>query len=246
MPSDYVIALNATVYYATIHIGQPLNTPVFRIRAFVNSTADISGPRISLSQTGQINKLFEFEGVTDDSNSITIPKETFVSVGGASVFDTSINLVQHPDTEFADSGYPVTLSMDISFVALQSNSIGIQVTAQGKGSIQGTDKYIPEYLTFSQFIILQIHVQSCRVSVDLVLLVLVDSTLVTVSLDSQEPTVMRILMTVLVVNVSTVLVWILLETTLVNVSLDLLVPSVTRKSMSVTLQTATMEHALIS
>ena len=45
-----------------------------------------------------------------------------------------------------------------------------------------------------------------RVSVGLVQLGLEPTTLVSVSLDSQEPTVLRTLMTVLVVNVSTVLV----------------------------------------
>ena len=118
MSSDYAIALNATVYYAEIHTGQPLNTPVFRMRAFFGSTAsiDIVTSSISLSQTGKINKLFEFEG--GSNNRIG----DIVSIGDDhSVFDTSINLVQHPDTQFAESEYPVPLMIFISFDALLSN-----------------------------------------------------------------------------------------------------------------------------
>ena len=94
-------------------------------------------------------------------------------------------------------------------------------------------------------LILQIHVATSHVSMDLVHLVLAASTLVSASLDSQERIVMRTLMTVLVVNVSTVLVWMVLQTTPVTVTLASMVLSVTRKSTSVTLQTATMGHVLI-
>ena len=134
--SDNNIALNATVYYADIHIGHPLNTPVFIIRAFFRSTAHIDVASISLSQTGQINKLFEFEGVNNNSNTIIIPVENLDTVGDYRVFDTSINLVQHPDTEFAEAGYPVPLMIDIVFDVLYD--IGFDhVTSEGRGSIQG-------------------------------------------------------------------------------------------------------------
>ena len=133
MPSD-VIALNATIYYANVHVDQPLNTPVFKIRAFFGSTTNFINAHMRLSQTGQINKLFEFEGVANDNNSIDI-----TNLGGASVFDTSINLVQHPDTEFSDSEYPVTLSMDITFEVFYVNTAD-HVTSKGMGSIQGEQK----------------------------------------------------------------------------------------------------------
>ncbi|CAI8037838.1 Protein eyes shut [Geodia barretti] len=134
LPSDYAIALNATVYYAKIHIGQPLNTPVFRIRAFFNTTANIVTSSISLSQTGKINKLFEFEGGSNNRiGDIVVP------IADHSVFDTSINLVQHPDTQFGESEYPVPLMIVISLNALLSNSnvmSASHVTSQGRGSIQ--------------------------------------------------------------------------------------------------------------
>ena len=134
MPSDYAIALNATVYYAKIHIGQPLNTPVFRIRAFFNTTANIVTSSISLSQTGKINKLFEFEGGSNN-------RIGDIPIGDHNVyFDTSINLVQHPDTQFGESEYPVPLMIVISLNALLSNSnvmSASHVTSQGRGSIQG-------------------------------------------------------------------------------------------------------------
>ena len=83
-------------------------------------------------------------------------------------------------------------------------------------------------------------------TMDFVLLVAFpNTTLVTASLDTQEPTVMRISMTVSAINVSTVLVWMVLQTTPVTVTLASLVLSVTRKSTSVTLQTATTGHVLI-
>ena len=133
------IALNATVYYADIHIGHPLNTPVFKIRAFFRSTANIDVARISLSQTGQINKLFEFEGVTNNSNTIGVPVtgNNLDTVGDYKVFDTSINLVQDPDTEFAETGYPVPLMIDITFDVFYFIGSFDQVISRGRGSIQG-------------------------------------------------------------------------------------------------------------
>ena len=142
MQSDN-IALNATVYYADIHIGHPLNTPVFRIRAFFRSIENIDVATISLSQTGQINKLFEFEGVTNNSNTIGIPVmgNNLDTLDDYRVFDTSINLVQDPDTEFAETGYPVPLMIDITFEVFYFGSNFDdnvdQVISRGRGSIQG-------------------------------------------------------------------------------------------------------------
>ena len=139
MQSDSNIALNASVYYADIHIRHPLNTPVFRIRAFFRSIENIDIARISLSQTGQINKLFEFEGVTNNSNTISVPVtgNNLDTLDDYRVFDTSINLVQHPDTEFAETGYPVPLMIDITFEVFYFIGSIDRVISRGRGSIQG-------------------------------------------------------------------------------------------------------------
>ena len=130
---DYTIALNATVYYVEIRSDHPLNTPVFRIRAFFRSTAGFQAASLGLSQTGQINNLFEFEGGSNDTISISIGD--FVSVGGQNVFDTTINLIREPDSEFTKMNYPVDLDMDINLVALFSPNIAPQVISKGAGSI---------------------------------------------------------------------------------------------------------------
>ena len=154
------IALNATVYYADIHIDHPLNTPVFRIRAFFRSTANIHVARMSLSQTGQINKLFEFEGVTNNSNTIGIPVtgNNLDTVGDYRVFDTSINLVQHPNTEFAETGYPVPLMIDITFdVFYIDNNIIDRVISRGRGSIQGRKSKLANVAIVSYYVMYQFH-----------------------------------------------------------------------------------------
>ena len=140
VPSDYVIALNATVYYADIHIGHPLNTPVFRIRAFFSSPTTLGDTKISLSQSIKVNTLFEFKGGTN--NMINIVSANLTSVGGGhSVFDTSINLVEHPNTEFEEGEYPATLMMAITLLQTSQQTVN-QVTSEGIGSIQGEKKLV--------------------------------------------------------------------------------------------------------
>ena len=154
------IALNATVYYADIHIGHPLNTPVFKIRAFFRSIENIDVARISLSQTGQINKLFEFEGVTNNSNTIGVPVtgNNLDTVGDYRVFDTSINLVQDPDTEFAETGYPVPLMIDITFDVfyIDNNNID-RVISRGRGSIQGRKSKLANVAIVSYYVMYRSH-----------------------------------------------------------------------------------------
>ena len=120
----FYIALNATIYYADIHTDHPLNTPVFRIRAILESDVVPVDLSLSLSQTGQINNLFEFEGGTSNDR-LSIPVEDFVDNGNERVYDTAINLVADPGTEFDNEDYPVNLDLDITFVGLfiMSNNV---------------------------------------------------------------------------------------------------------------------------
>ena len=119
MLPGFVLALNATIYHAVIHNDHPLNTPVFRIRAIIENSdnvvpADLS---LSLSQTGQINNLFEFEDGTSNDR-LSIPFEDFVDNGNERVYDTAIILVADPGTEFENEDYPVPLDITIRFVGL--------------------------------------------------------------------------------------------------------------------------------
>lgn len=133
VPSSYTVALNATIYYAEIHSDYPVNTPVFNIRAFIHSINGLLDLLISLSQTGQINNIFEFEGSANDMISITT--EDLVQEGDHFVFDTSINLVQDPATEFDESDYPVTLNIDVSLVGLYLPNNAVQVISRAMGFI---------------------------------------------------------------------------------------------------------------
>ena len=135
MSSRYTVALNATVYYAEIHSDYPLNTPVFSIRVYVSSTVGLLDLLISLSQTGEINNLFEFEG--GDNDRITINIDNLVPVGGDHyVFDTSINLVQEP--EFEEDEYPVNLDIDVGLVGLYSPDVAVQELSIAMGQILNT------------------------------------------------------------------------------------------------------------
>ena len=128
MTPGFQIALNATIYYANIYSDTPLNTPVYRIRAIINSTLDLLDISISLSQTQQINALLEFEGGMN--NRITIPESDLADIDEVRVFDTSINLVAEPNTEF---DYPVELDIDIQLVVLHVTGVTDRVVSSGIG-----------------------------------------------------------------------------------------------------------------
>ena len=136
MPSGYTVAMNATVYFAEIYSDFPLNTPVFSIRVIVSSIDDLLDLFISLSQTGHINNLFEFEG--GSNNRIGITTADLVSNGDHYVFDVSINLVEDPATEFEESDYPVELDIDLSLVGLYFPDMAIQELSVAVGSIMNT------------------------------------------------------------------------------------------------------------
>ena len=138
VPADYRAALNASIYYADISSDTPLNTPVFRIRLSINTDEedplDIS---IRFTQTGQIQNLLDFEG--SSNNTIDISSGDLQTVGNNRIFDTSINLVAHPATEFPDAeDYPVELDLTISLVVLFSSDISTaEINSKGLGYIQG-------------------------------------------------------------------------------------------------------------
>ena len=136
VPSGYTVAMNATVYFAEIYSDFPLNTPVFSIRVIVSSIDDLLDLFISLSQTGHINNLFEFEG--GSNNRIGITTADLVSNGDHYVFDVSINLVEDPATEFEESDYPVELDIDLSLVGLYFPDMAIQELSVAVGSIMNT------------------------------------------------------------------------------------------------------------
>ena len=132
MPADYRLALNATVYYTDISSDTPLNTPVYWIRASINIIENPLDLSIRLSQVVQINNLLEFEG---GDNIINILVSNLQTVGNERVFDTSINLVADPASEFGENDFPVELDLTILFVVLFEDN-ALQVISQGLGSIQ--------------------------------------------------------------------------------------------------------------
>ena len=134
-----MIALNATVYYADIFSDYPLNTPVFRIRAIVSSN-DHFNLFISLSQTAQINDIFEFDDSTPDDDRIDIAVDDLIPLGDVYVFDATINLVQDPSTTFEESDYPVNLDIDISLVGLYPPSTALQRVSRATGVIRNSMK----------------------------------------------------------------------------------------------------------
>ena len=133
MPTSYDIALNATVYYAEILSDYPLNSSVFKIRVYFSSTVGLLDAHISLSQTGQINNLFEFEGGRYDT--ISVSTGDFISIGDHSVFDTAINLVRRPGAVFAESDYPVDLHISITLNTLFSPDVSPHRQSIGSGTI---------------------------------------------------------------------------------------------------------------
>ena len=131
VPADYRAALNASIYYANISSDTPLNTPVFRIRLSINANENPIDISIRFFQTVQIKSLFEFEG--SSNNRIDISPGELQTVGNDRIFDTSINLVALPATEFPDAeDYPVELDLTIALVVVfdvmtivQENSFGL-------------------------------------------------------------------------------------------------------------------------
>ena len=135
MSDNYRAALNASIYYANISSATPLNTPVFRIRVSINgneSPVDIS---VRFFQHAQIQSLFEFEG--SSNNPIDISSGDLQTVGNDRIFDTSINLVADPATEFPDEDdYPVELDLSISLVVFFSSDISTaEANSEGLGYI---------------------------------------------------------------------------------------------------------------
>ena len=138
--ANYRAVLNASIYYANISSDTPLNTPVFRIRLSINTNENPIDISIRFIQTVQIQNLFVFEG--SSNNRIDITSGELQTVGNDRIFDTSINLVADPDTEFPDEDdYPVELDLTILLAVLfsdfnttedYSDGIGYILRAPGK------------------------------------------------------------------------------------------------------------------
>ena len=131
-------SLNATIYHADITTDTPLNSPVFRIRITLNLDADPRDISIRLNQNQLIQNLFEFEGGTGD-DSLTILYSEFQVIGDVRVYNTSINLVENPTTEFPivnDDNYPVHIDLRITFALLTIDFDAVEESARGIGTIQ--------------------------------------------------------------------------------------------------------------
>ena len=94
---------------------------------------------IRFFQTVQIQNLFAFEGGINNSDRIVISSENLQTVGTDRIFDTSINLVADPATEFPDAvDYPVELNLTITLVVLFSSDFTtVEINSKGLGYIQG-------------------------------------------------------------------------------------------------------------
>ena len=134
VPADYRAALNASIYYANISSDTPLNTPVFSIRLSFNANENPIDISIRFIQTVQIQNLFVFEG--SSNNRIEITSGDFQTIGNDRIFDTSINLVADPDTEFPDEDdYPVELDLTILLAVLFSDFNATEDSSGGIGYI---------------------------------------------------------------------------------------------------------------
>ena len=137
--ANYRAALNASIYYANISSDTPLNTPVFRIRLSINANENPADISIRFFQTAQIKSLFEFEG--SSNNTIDISSGDLQTVGNERIFDTSINLVADPATEFPDAeAYPVELDLTIVLVVLFDVMTIVPETSFGLGHIIWSSK----------------------------------------------------------------------------------------------------------
>ena len=149
MSANYRAALNASIYYANISSDTPLNTPVFRIRLSINANENPIDISIRFFQTVQIENLFEFEGSSNNRIDVS-PGDHLQTVGNDRIFDTSINLIADPATEFPDEDdYPVELDLTISLVVLFSSDISTaEANSEGLGYIlqpPGESKKIMNY-----------------------------------------------------------------------------------------------------
>ena len=86
-------------------------------------------------QHAQIQSLFEFDG--SSNNPITISSGDLQTIGNGRIFDTSINLVTDPATQFPDAeDYPVELDLTISLVVLFSPDFTtVEFNSEGLGYI---------------------------------------------------------------------------------------------------------------
>ena len=134
VPANYRAALNASIYYANISSDTPLNTPVFRIRISIAANENPIDLSIRFTQTLQIQSLFEFEG--SSNNPITISSGDLQTVGNDRIFDTSINLVADPATQFPDEDdYPVELDLTITVGVLFADFSDAEDSSDGFGYI---------------------------------------------------------------------------------------------------------------
>ena len=183
MPSDYNIALNATAYYAKILSNHPLNTPVFRIKAIISADSNPASIAIVFFQTPAIQNILELEGGSFDT--IFISAADLVTRGSESVYETSINLIQHPFSEFYDAAYPIKFNLSIYLLAGGYS----EVYSAGLGYIGIADD-VAVYTILLLPDILQPAVSLCmRVLVIVWRHVLMDSLVMEVSPLSLEPVI---------------------------------------------------------
>lgn len=128
VPSDYIIALNATFYCAQIYSDTATNTPVYNIRAIINPSLGHIDQSILILMTESSSRLLEFQG--GSNNRLLFSDTNLVSIGNDRVFDASINLVAELSEEFEEHEYPVQLEVDILLIAF-FNGTAQQVTSRG-------------------------------------------------------------------------------------------------------------------
>ena len=101
VPSDYNIALNATVYYAQIYRNNPQSSPAFTVRAIISAALpQINSLVITLHEDENSNY---FSGL---SPMVTRSEGDLVTNGNQRVTDISF-LVTNLDTYFNERDFPV-------------------------------------------------------------------------------------------------------------------------------------------
>ena len=135
VPSDYILSLNATQYYAHLNSETPINTSAFHIQLSINLSAvalsDINDIAFRFFQTQLVQELFEFENGGDSTNTLVATDLVQSATDNTGIVDATIVLVNLPN----ESDYPIELDMTVSVTLLYSNTVAVSTTAKAVGSI---------------------------------------------------------------------------------------------------------------
>ena len=121
VPSNYILSLNSTHYFANINSEVTINTTIFHLQLSINlnrvSPSDIIALTFGFSQSQLVQELFEFENGESD-NEFEARDHVHTLDTNTGIVDAAIILVALPDT----AHYPVNLHMSIRVLLLYINA----------------------------------------------------------------------------------------------------------------------------